>query len=414
MKAKGSFIKYISGICMIAVLSGCSLFVPQNESVNTSAAAEEDDFKQAQLDKIEHDNAILAFAVNIDGGDIDTIAREGDNEPLYFDYKSNGFPISTAWVKSDCSIFTIDRNGNGIIDDGTELISFDYEYDYLDNILSQFSKLDENADGVFSEADSEFKNILLWQDKNENAVCDADDKVTSIGDSGITEIELAYEPKSEFDDNGIEHIASFSIKKDTEIINAEAVLLDILSFKTIETDILPVPDDIEILPDIENYGCARSLHQAMVRDDHLKLLVLKLCVESDKEERNKLFDEIMYTWAGVADNPVDGRGPYIDDGRKIDALNVFYNLTAGFLDENGNASPIPGKEDAEDMLNVYNNIKGTFYRDAMLSIFAKYKDFDNVDKNDPEIVYETLISIAKRENEPEIVEYLEEKLQEIE
>jgi hypothetical protein len=73
----------------------------------------------------------------------------------------------------DDAWLAMDRNGNGIIDDGSELfgntrnlrsgINAKHGYEVL-------AELDDNLDGKIDEADPAFRALLLWGDANRNGV----------------------------------------------------------------------------------------------------------------------------------------------------------------------------------------------------------------------------------------------------
>jgi trimeric autotransporter adhesin len=74
----------------------------------------------------------------------------------------------------------LDRNGNGIVDDGTELFSSAAPQPMLPppdlrhgfNALAQYDKPAEagNDDGVIDRNDYVFALLELWQDKNHNGI----------------------------------------------------------------------------------------------------------------------------------------------------------------------------------------------------------------------------------------------------
>ena len=67
-----------------------------------------------------------------------------------------------------------------------------------------------------------------------------------------------------------------------------------------ETDMLPVPADIAILPNAVGYGKTYTPHQAMVRDEsgRLKNLVQDFVACTDRKARLALTEKIVYAWTG--------------------------------------------------------------------------------------------------------------------
>ena len=57
---------------------------------------------------------------DLDGDGIETVGINSTN-PIYFDHDGDGNKTSTGWIRPDDGFLTLDRNGNGTIDNGTEL-----------------------------------------------------------------------------------------------------------------------------------------------------------------------------------------------------------------------------------------------------------------------------------------------------
>jgi hypothetical protein len=85
----------------------------------------------------------------------------------YFDHDGNGFKELSGWIGPDDGLLVMDRNGNGIIDDGTELFG-------NQTILSNGTKaangfqalaeLDDNKDGKIDCNDTAYAQLKIWQD----------------------------------------------------------------------------------------------------------------------------------------------------------------------------------------------------------------------------------------------------------
>lgn len=91
-----------------------------------------------------------------------------------FDFWANGRPFSVPWpTNSNTMWLVLDRNGNGIIDDGTELFGnrtvlasgrlATHGFDAL-------ADLDTNHDGVIDASDPSFADLALWDDSTRDGV----------------------------------------------------------------------------------------------------------------------------------------------------------------------------------------------------------------------------------------------------
>lgn len=60
------------------------------------------------------------LTLDLDGDGIETVPPNATN-PILFDHDGDGVKSGTGWIKPDDGFLVLDRNGNGTIDDGTEL-----------------------------------------------------------------------------------------------------------------------------------------------------------------------------------------------------------------------------------------------------------------------------------------------------
>ena len=150
------------------------------------------------------DAAITPIAVDLDGDGIHTIAREDMNGS--FDLLGTGKAIQTGWLSKNDGFLAIDVNGNGQIDDISELFGGASKG-------SGFAKLasyDSNGDGVVSAADAQFASLLIWQDANSNGKTDAGELI-SLAQAGVTSLKVAYTELPFLDANNNLHLERSSV-----------------------------------------------------------------------------------------------------------------------------------------------------------------------------------------------------------
>lgn len=147
--------------------------------------------------------------LDIDG---DGISLTGSNEGVEFDLNGNGTKDRLGWTKpnSDDAWLVLDRNGNGNIDNGTELFGdFTPQPAGPDKngflALAEFDKQANggNGDGVIDPQDSVFTNLRLWQDKNHNGSVD-EGELRSLAALNVKAIELDFKESKKVDQYGNE------------------------------------------------------------------------------------------------------------------------------------------------------------------------------------------------------------------
>jgi hypothetical protein len=134
---------------------------------------------------------------------------------VLFDIKgsSTSEPKQLAWTAadSDDAWLTLDRNDNGLIDNGRELFgNYTSQPEPPDGelkngflALAEFDKAAHggNGDGSITAQDTVFQNLRLWQDTNHNGVSEADELFT-LPALNIAELELNYQKSKRTDEHG--------------------------------------------------------------------------------------------------------------------------------------------------------------------------------------------------------------------
>ncbi|WP_105431449.1 DUF5801 repeats-in-toxin domain-containing protein [Neorhizobium sp. T6_25] len=108
-----------------------------------------------------------------------------------FDINADGKLDQVAWTKTD-GILAYDVDGNGKIDNGSEIFTPNFAGGTHAGGVAALSTLDVNHDGKIDASDTGFDKLLVWQDANGNGVSD-EGELKGLNDYGITGISLDAE-----------------------------------------------------------------------------------------------------------------------------------------------------------------------------------------------------------------------------
>jgi hypothetical protein len=136
----------------------------------------------------------------------------GLNNPVSFDIGGEGHPWSITWTapNSDDAFLALDRNGNGRIDNGTELFgNYTSQPEPLPHNRNGFIVLAEydkplnggNNDDKITNSDAIFSSLRLWQDVNHDAISEASE-LKSLQSLGVYEIDVDYRESKRTDQYG--------------------------------------------------------------------------------------------------------------------------------------------------------------------------------------------------------------------
>jgi Ca2+-binding RTX toxin-like protein len=122
------------------------------------------------------------LVLDLNGDGIETLGL--DDTKVHFDLDGDKFAQATGWLKGDDGFLVLDANGNGRIDDISEMFGGRFTGGF-----AELATLDSNHDGKISAADAAWSQLRVWRDVNSDGETDPGELV-SLDSLGIVELGL--------------------------------------------------------------------------------------------------------------------------------------------------------------------------------------------------------------------------------
>ncbi|RVT87169.1 hypothetical protein DXV76_03540 [Rhodobacteraceae bacterium CCMM004] len=251
------------------------------------------------------------LVIDLDGDGIELTALA--DSQAHFDLDGDGFAERTGWVAPDDALLAVDSNGNGQIDDISELFGSATQTGY-----EQLAPYDTNGDGKIDAQDADFGSLLIWQDLNGDGVSDTGELV-SLSVAGIASISVVA-TATNYSVNGNDIIETAKVVfDDGTITQSGEVLFDLSQAESQYT--LPegfeYDPDVFTLPSLRGFGEMPDLWVSMTNDSGLQVAADVLIADARAGKFGAFFsgfDDFLADWAGVSDTrwmqDVSGLGVY--------------------------------------------------------------------------------------------------------
>jgi hypothetical protein len=175
------------------LLRNDSYLAGKSYAFDTSAAAQGGRVDFTGVGKVAEFTDGVVVIRNVANKDtyIDPLTLDAGNDgvrlsatPVNFGLNADGVAEALPWSAPSDPLLVMDVNGDGKINNGTELV------DLTDSgkPLNLF-RLDSNGDGVLNASDAAYWNLQLWQDRNQDGYASLEER-QSLADTGIVSIDL--------------------------------------------------------------------------------------------------------------------------------------------------------------------------------------------------------------------------------
>lgn len=286
------------------------------------------------------------LALDLDGDGIETLAADGYRGAL-FDSNADGVRTATGWVAPDDGLLVLDRNGNGTIDDATELFGDATPTaagGTAPNGFTALAGVDSNADGVVDINDTELSNLRVWRDKNSDGISQSDELYT-LDDLGIASLATQSTiTNTDLDDgNSILAEGSFTRADGTTGVMADLAFDEQAIYRQF-TDSVAVTPEAAVLPDLLGGGAVRDLREAMSLDGsgELTTLVDQFVGASTRAEQTALVDQIIQKWMATSDFETSPGFHYDGTGRGTSSISYLVQYGFSGVDYSSATNDVAG------------------------------------------------------------------------
>jgi hypothetical protein len=143
-----------------------------------------------ELDPTYQPDCMSPIVINLGQGGYEL---SGANDPVTFDINATGAPQRISWTARGAAMafLALDRNGDGVINDGSELFGNHTPLPRgiaAANGFDALAQYDANSDGILDANDPIWSSLLLWTDLNHDGISQpaelaslSSSKVTAIG-----------------------------------------------------------------------------------------------------------------------------------------------------------------------------------------------------------------------------------------
>jgi hypothetical protein len=151
--------------------------------------------------------SMTPIVLDLDGNGIQTIAAA---HGVQFDLGATGVNHQVGWVGGKDGLLVMDRNGDGVINDGRELFGAATVLANGQRAGNGYNAMgieDTNHDGKLNKHDANFDKLKVWVDANHDGKTDAGE-LKGLVDLGIVELDLSHVTGTKVDNGNLQGLVS--------------------------------------------------------------------------------------------------------------------------------------------------------------------------------------------------------------
>lgn len=319
------------------------------------------------------------LVLDLDGDGIELSALAGSG--THFDYNQDGFAERTGWVSADDGILVRDSNGNGKVDGARELFG-----SATQDGFAVLETMDTNGDGRIDISDSEFQELHVWQDTNQNGQTDAGE-LKHLSDLGITSLSVIRHAVGGVNQgHTVGYEATFT-RTDGSTGTSQSIYFQTDSRDTIgdNTPEFVVPHDVKQLPQLPGTGLLNSIAWLATNDPVFKsdwLALTDAAASLSFDDLKSQFEQLLLRWAAVDSIEQTSRGQFVD-ARHLAFVEKFFGSEYQEIYAGGQLTTSPSKEQFGDRIeasfdDITNLLLTNFLAQSDISKFIRTGDVGTI------------------------------------
>ena len=244
------------------------------------------------------------LTLDLDGDGIETVSHNGYKGAL-FDHDGDGIRTASGWVASDDGLLVVDRNGDGIINDGKELFgdsSVLKDGTKAAHGYAALAEYDSNGDGVVDAKDADFDKLRVWRDLNQDGVSQKEELFT-LEEVGVQSLNVAYQDTNQNLGNGNRLAQEGSYTgKDGNVRKMGDLLFGNNTLYSRYSQSVNLTDEQRAAANLQGIGRLRDLREAAALSPALAAALQAYTKAETKAQQKALLDDLVDKWAQTDPN----------------------------------------------------------------------------------------------------------------
>ena len=244
------------------------------------------------------------LTLDLDGDGIETVSHNGYKGAL-FDHDGDGIRTASGWVDSDDGLLVVDRNGDGIINDGKELFGDSSVLKDGTKAAHGYAALveyDSNGDGVVDAKDADFGKLRVWRDLNQDGVSQKEELFT-LEEVGVQSLNVAYQDTNQNLGNGNRLAQEGSYTgKDGNVRKMGDLLFGNNTLYSRYSQSVNLTDEQRAAANLQGIGRLRDLREAAALSPALAAALQAYTKAETKAQQKALLDDLVDKWAQTDPN----------------------------------------------------------------------------------------------------------------